>query len=108
MLQTSDLSEKSVLIFLYNFHRDHKLLKLKLTVIAENQFEKHNKLAPYVMLRYISLVDTLQDHILKYPGPGEWHGEKKSAKRPPPTHTHLNTHEPPFPEILDPPLYVHR
>ena len=40
--QTSDLLEKMVLIFLYNFHRDHNLQTLKIKkVIAENQCEKH-------------------------------------------------------------------
>ena len=40
--QTSDLMEKLALIFLYNFHRDHILLKLKIKkVIPENQCEKH-------------------------------------------------------------------
>ena len=30
------------LIFLYNFHREHSLLKLKIKkIIAENQCEKH-------------------------------------------------------------------
>ena len=37
--QTSDLLEKLELIFLYNFHREHSLLKL----IAENQCENHKK-----------------------------------------------------------------
>ena len=32
--------EKLALIFLYNFHHDHILLKLEKKVIAENQCEK--------------------------------------------------------------------
>ena len=42
MPETSDLLEKSALIFLYNFHREHSWLKSIIKkVIAENQCEKH-------------------------------------------------------------------
>ena len=41
---TSHLLEKLALIFLHNFHREHRFLKLKIKkVIAENQCEKHKK-----------------------------------------------------------------
>ena len=36
MPQTSDLLEMLALIFLYNFHREHKLLKIKIKNYAEN------------------------------------------------------------------------
>ena len=50
MPETSDLLEKSALLFLYNFHRKHSWLKLIIKkVLAENQCEKHKKLSSVVI-----------------------------------------------------------
>ena len=55
----------------------------------------------------------VQVHVVKFIGGNismlqnsYFHGIFKKANPPPPphTHTHIYTHEPPFPEILDPPL----
>ena len=53
-LQTSDLLEKKLaLIFLYNFHRYHTLLKLKIKkVIAENQCEKYKNLEGFFIYQF--------------------------------------------------------
>ena len=57
--QTWDLLEKLVLLFLYNFDREHGLIKLiRKKIIAENQCEKHKKLSLAFFLLYLKQISS--------------------------------------------------